>query len=77
MLVVSGGLCDGFMVIYFTLMETKGSTLEEIYQVAADWKTVKRSLRRGRWLLGRWNEGVVVSFGKDGDGLDVKGGFGC
>lgn len=47
----------GFMVIYFTFMETKGSTLEEIHQVAADWETVKRSLRRREAVVGKWNEG--------------------
>jgi hypothetical protein len=34
-------------------METKGSTLEEIHQVAADWKTVKRSLRRREAVVGK------------------------
>ena len=43
----------GFMVIYFTFMVTKGSTLEEIHQVAADWKTVKRNLRRREVVVGK------------------------
>jgi uncharacterized membrane protein len=43
----------GFMVIYFTFMETKGSILEGIHQVAADWKTVKRSLRRREVVVGK------------------------
>jgi hypothetical protein len=43
----------GFMVIYFTFMVTKGSTLEEIHQVVADWKTVKRNLRRREVVVGK------------------------
>jgi hypothetical protein len=43
----------GFMVISFTFMGTKGSTLEEIHQVAADWKTVQRSLRRREVVVGK------------------------
>ena len=34
------------MTIYFTFVETKGRTLEEIDDIFADQKPVKRSLRK-------------------------------
>jgi hypothetical protein len=43
----------GVVVIYFTFVETKNRTLEEINEIFEDAKPVKRSLRRREVVVGK------------------------